>query len=96
MLSFEDGTSTSCDVLIGADGLKSAVRASVLQERAYWAQSEGRPKEASELLAAIQPIWSGTVAYRALIPAEKLSALSPHHGALKTPTQVCTSHVLVC
>ncbi|KAF9044499.1 FAD/NAD(P)-binding domain-containing protein [Hymenopellis radicata] len=57
-LMFEDGTTATCDILIGADGLKSSVRAAI-----------------------------GTVAYRALIPSEKLRAQAPHHAALKTPTQ---------
>ncbi|KAF9017208.1 salicylate hydroxylase [Hymenopellis radicata] len=86
-LMFEDGTTATCDILIGADGLKSSVRAAMLQDRALCAQSEGRPKEALEILSAVQPVWTGTVAYRALIPSEKLRAQAPHHAALKTPTQ---------
>lgn len=33
-LSFDDGTTAVCDVLIGADGVKSAVRTSLFEENA--------------------------------------------------------------
>lgn len=84
-LLFEDGTKTHCDILIGADGLKSAVRAGVLGEKAQLAQSEGRWKEASQILTHVNPVWSGTNAYRALIPVEKLMSLAPGHRVLTTP-----------
>ncbi|KAJ3993829.1 hypothetical protein F5050DRAFT_620234 [Lentinula boryana] len=84
-LSFEDGTIASCDVLVGADGVKSAVRAGVLGEKARWAKGEGRWKEAAEILQHVDPIWSGANAYRALIPAQKLQAIAPNHQVLHTP-----------
>ncbi|KAF9269723.1 salicylate hydroxylase [Marasmius fiardii PR-910] len=86
-LVFEDGSVAYCDVLLGADGLKSAVRKSMMGEKARWAQSEGQYKEATELLQAADPVWSGTNAYRALIPAERLHARHPSHRALTTPVQ---------
>lgn len=88
-LFFEDGTTALCDVLVGADGLKSATRACFLDEKTRWAQAEGRSRDAVEAQSSVHPLWSGTVAYRALIPAEKLRALAPHHRVLTTPTQVC-------
>lgn len=87
-LLFEDGSSTSCDVLIGADGLKSAVRRTFLAEKAELAKSEGKAAEVDEINASIDPVWSGTNAYRALIPAEKLRARAPDHPILTEPTQV--------
>ncbi|SRR6266545_7885983 len=87
-LLFEDGTEALCDVLLGADGLKSAVRRSLLCEKSQWAQGEGRWSEAADLTALIEPCWSGTNAYRALIPADKLRARHPHHRAITQPTQV--------
>ncbi|KAF8991048.1 hypothetical protein BDQ17DRAFT_1287752 [Cyathus striatus] len=86
-LLFEDGTTYSCDVLIGADGVKSAVRASLCGEKARWAQSEGRKAEAAAIMSCVEPEWSGTNAYRALIPAEKLRARYPNHRVFTQPTQ---------
>ena len=89
-LYFEDGTTATCDVLIGADGLKSAVRRSMYSEKARIAQSEKKMKEAAECEASIEPVWSGTNAYRALIPAERLNARYPGHRVFTQPTQVCS------
>ena len=87
-LLFEDGSSSFCDVLIGADGLKSAVRRTFLVEEAELAKSEGKWAEVAKINASVDPVWSGTNAYRALIPAEKLRARNPDHPILKEPTMV--------
>ena len=89
-LLFEDGTKASCDVLVGADGVKSAVRRSLLGEKVQWAQSENRWSEAADIKTLIEPAWSGTNAYRALIPADRLRARDPYHRVFKQPTQVRT------
>ncbi|KAF4610492.1 hypothetical protein D9613_007229 [Agrocybe pediades] len=86
-LLFEDGTQASCDVLLGADGLKSSVRRSLLGEKAQWAQSQNNWSEAADITAMIEPTWSGTNAYRALIPADRLRSRRPDHRVLTTPTQ---------
>src|SRR5215813_12876090 len=52
---FEDGTSISADVLIGADGIHSAVR--------------------HALLGPEHPRFTGCVAYRGLVPADRLMRL---------------------
>ncbi|KZO94311.1 FAD/NAD(P)-binding domain-containing protein [Calocera viscosa TUFC12733] len=57
-LSFSDGTSQECDVLLGADGIKSTVR------RLMYAGKESRQ----------EPRWSGSYAYRALVPTDKVLA----------------------
>lgn len=74
---------------VGADGLKSATRAAFLGERVQWMQAQGRWQEAADIAACIEPVWSGQVAYRALIPAERLRATAPGHQVLTTPMQVC-------
>lgn len=56
-VDFEDGTTFQCDILIGCDGIKSAVRRHVLPEESY---------------GTIEPRWSGTKAYRGLVPVEEL------------------------
>lgn len=87
-LTFEDGTRSQCDILVGADGYKSVVRRCMLEERARLAHQAGRVKEAAEILGAVNPLWSGTICYRSLIPTEKLHARSPNHRACTTPMQV--------
>lgn len=56
-VSFTDGTDYQCDLLIGADGIKSTIRNYVLQGR-------GEP--------LVTPRFSGTCAYRGMIDSEQL------------------------
>ena len=76
-LDFEDGSSATCDILIGFDGIKSVVRKLFLK-------SEGLLKSPS-----FEPVWSGTYAYRGVVPFEELSEILPGHNAIKCPKKVC-------
>ncbi|KAI0317079.1 salicylate hydroxylase [Amylostereum chailletii] len=78
-LIFADGSKASCDVLIGADGLKSAVRVSMMQERAASAEEGG---EAEDLDASARAVYSGVQAYRAVVPSETLARAAPNHRVL--------------
>lgn len=51
-LSFSDGTTAECAVLAGADGIKSTVRAHVLEDH---------PSQ-------VAPLYAGAYCYRAVIP----------------------------
>ncbi|THH30135.1 hypothetical protein EUX98_g4064 [Antrodiella citrinella] len=53
-LRFDDRSSSSCDVLIGCDGIKSTIRKQMYEEAA---KARGKP----HLLQYIEPIWSGTM-----------------------------------
>lgn len=91
-LAFEDGTTAQCDILVGADGFKSVVRQIMLRERAAMAQKNGRTRDAEEILSSCNARWTGQIAYRSLIPAERLRARSPNHRSLTIPTQVRPHH----
>ncbi|WP_280547758.1 salicylate 1-monooxygenase [Halomonas sp. 11-S5] len=70
---FADGTAYTADILIGFDGIKSAVRDHVLS-----------PAQHAEL----GPFWSGTYAYRGMIPTEQLEAAMAARGADKRLARV--------
>lgn len=88
MLHFQDGTTASCDILIGADGLKSVVRTTIMYQLADDCRTAGNEKEAREFSRAAEPCFSGTYSYRTPIQAEALRALSPEHRLFKEPTMV--------
>jgi 2-polyprenyl-6-methoxyphenol hydroxylase-like FAD-dependent oxidoreductase len=67
LLRFENGTTTKCDVLIGADGIRSAVRRCFLD-------SQGLKNSPSH-----KPYWSGAYAYRGLVRLEDLHKEFPGH-----------------
>lgn len=69
----------TCDILIGSDGIKSVVRKQVVAEQAREAVAAGRPDEADSILRTADPRWSGIVAYRALVPTERLIAYREAH-----------------
>ncbi|KZV77653.1 FAD/NAD(P)-binding domain-containing protein [Peniophora sp. CONT] len=71
-LVFADGTEATCDVLIGADGFSSTVRATLFDDLA----SAGKNADATKRIRdCIPPYFSGFMSYRTVIPREKLEAL---------------------
>ncbi|KAI0664557.1 FAD/NAD(P)-binding domain-containing protein [Cubamyces menziesii] len=84
-LRFHDGTTATCDLLIGADGVKSATRRIFVEELSAAARTKGRGDIARRCLDAGSPKWSGTLAYRAIIPSDKLRLLLPNHRVLENP-----------
>ncbi|PPR03585.1 hypothetical protein CVT26_006126 [Gymnopilus dilepis] len=71
-LTFEDGKTTTCDLLVGADGLKSVVRKQFVKS--------GTSDDSSG-----DPVWSGSFAYRCMINSDIVSQRVPNHHAFKTP-----------
>ncbi|KAH8111729.1 hypothetical protein DFH11DRAFT_1790494 [Phellopilus nigrolimitatus] len=87
ILNFKDGTTATCDVLIGSDGIHSATRHTLLELAAKDAEADGAEdgmKAAAVLRGMVEPVWSGSVAYRGVIPREKLEKLNPNHRAMHT------------
>ncbi|KAI0033082.1 salicylate hydroxylase [Vararia minispora EC-137] len=79
-LKFDDGSEATCDVLVGADGIKSTVRVRMLEDLAAREDREGVAQKA--LLEAVPPRYSGMTSYRTVIPREKLERAAPEHPYL--------------
>ncbi|KAH9476308.1 Salicylate hydroxylase [Psilocybe cubensis] len=71
---FENGYTTTCDLLVGMDGIKSSVRRSFLLKC-------GMPNSPS-----LEPVCSGDIAYRGLIPVQSLEKEYPGHRAINGAT----------
>ena len=84
ILHFTDGTSARTDVLVGCDGIKSAVRR---QMYTTYASEIGAPID-EYVEKYVEPAWSGSVAYRSLIPVEELRRVSPDNSIFKSPQMV--------
>ncbi|KAH9478727.1 Salicylate hydroxylase [Psilocybe cubensis] len=80
-LEFKNGESVVCDLLVGADGINSAVRQTFISEGQDWSEEE-RIRQAA-------PVWSGTYVYRDLIDSEVVRRVYPTHSALTKPMVYC-------
>ncbi|KAH8105384.1 hypothetical protein BXZ70DRAFT_1004888 [Cristinia sonorae] len=87
-LTFKDGSVATCDVLVGADGIKSAVRANMYEKMATQCEQVYGPcSDRSEAIRRnVHPTWTGQVVYRSLIPREELENAYPNHHSLNVPT----------
>ncbi len=79
LLQFENGITAKCDVLIGADGIRSAVRRCFLD-------SQGLKNSPSH-----KPYWSGAYAYRGLVRLEDLHKEFPGHRVCDQAMMVSVS-----
>ena len=83
-LHFKDGSSATCDVLVGCDGIKSTVRKQMLTDHVSCGGGD------HALLDLIEPVWTGTIAYRGLIPVERLRTPDGReHRSVQRPMMVC-------
>lgn len=82
-LYFSNDVVETCDILIGADGIKSTVRQLFLT----------RLPSPDKYTKYLEPVWSGTIAYRGLVAREDLEKIYPGHRALNL-TRVLVSPVL--
>ncbi|KAJ3573489.1 hypothetical protein NP233_g2406 [Leucocoprinus birnbaumii] len=74
-LHFSDQPPRTCDILIGADGIKSTVRKIFLS----------RLPNSERYTRCMDPVWSGAIAYRGLVKREELESVYPGHRALGHP-----------
>ena len=82
LLQFADGTTAECDILVGADGVKSAVRRRMFTSLAVSTQDES---QATRYRRCVEATWSGVIAYRSLIQADTFAADHPNHPAISAP-----------
>ncbi|KAM5540134.1 hypothetical protein V8D89_006274 [Ganoderma adspersum] len=72
-LNFKDGSTATCDVVVGSDGVRSAVRRTMFNGLADEAEKRGNTDEAVCFRERVEPVFSGQIAYRGLTPASVLS-----------------------
>ncbi|KAJ3980212.1 hypothetical protein F5890DRAFT_758582 [Lentinula detonsa] len=108
-LHFRNGvTLDGYDLVIGADGLKSVVRQTVIAQSRGWTGLDASVKdlgfspsmtneEHCHLGRRHDILYTGQSAFRGLVPREKIAALYPDHRALRTSTIYCgkSKHVVV-
>ena len=80
-LEFADGTTKTTDVLIGADGIRSAVRKTMFEVASA-------DDDKTDLKQYADATFTGITVYRCLISAEPLRKENPEHPSLKDMTIV--------
>jgi salicylate hydroxylase len=75
-LTFQNGSSAICDLLIGIDGIKSVVRKCLLEKRGLLSSP------------SYNPVWTGSFAYRGLVSVDDIEKEFPGHRALVMPMMV--------
>ncbi|KAH8111745.1 FAD/NAD-binding domain-containing protein [Phellopilus nigrolimitatus] len=84
ILHFKDGSTAQCNVLVGADGIHSAARHTMLELAAYAAEAEaydtGDGEKAGEKAENLR-----AKKYPDLVLGEKMKSLNPNHRALSAP-----------
>ncbi|KIJ63563.1 hypothetical protein HYDPIDRAFT_155688, partial [Hydnomerulius pinastri MD-312] len=78
-LTFADGATETTDVLLGADGIRSAVRRTMME----LASETNDHDKTEDLKQYIDATWTGMLVYRGLFPAENLRKLDPENVSLR-------------
>ncbi|KAJ7717963.1 hypothetical protein B0H16DRAFT_1798522 [Mycena metata] len=79
-LSFSDGSTATADIIVGADGVHSATRASL-----FGLLGHGYKQYAA-------PTFNGTIVFRGMVPKSKMVATFPQHTGLESPKVHVVSH----
>lgn len=79
-LQFADGSSANCDLLVGCDGIKSVVRHAMMEKKVV----EGLP----DFSKYMEPVWTGSIAYRVLVPVDRLPNFIREDPQLTKPLTV--------
>lgn len=82
-LYFADGSTATTDVLVGADGIRSAVRKTLFETIGPGIVDPSKTRHYSD------PSWTGTLVYRTILSVEKLSKMDPNNVALKDSMLFC-------
>jgi salicylate hydroxylase len=96
-LEFADGTTATTDVLIGADGIRSAVRKTMFE-----VASKDTSNDKTDLRQYIDATFTGMSVYRSLVSAEALKKENPENISLTEFTMVRIQlhgayvHTLLC
>ena len=105
ILHFADGTEAQADVIVGADGIKSKTRAAMYAHahvreclRTNTSTDASAPEDHTKCARCkgATPKWTGTVAYRYLIPSERMHAVNPAHNALHIKAPLSVSFLWAC
>ena len=86
-IHFQDGSTASADILVGADGIGSRTRQTMCRALADDIRDTD-PERALQFENGISPVFTGTYQYRALLDADKLRQLDPTNVALKVVSMV--------